>query len=144
VIMPRINISSKNDFAGAGISHKIGFGYRLTKIRNHSYNYAINEFYSEDSTSTAWTPTDNYILDVDWKAYRAISISYGIKLAVPITDAIHFVAGCDYYINLYVKPSQEEFIANKQDVYNYEDLYYNVQRENLFTWNLRTGINIVL
>jgi hypothetical protein len=139
-IIPIIIIAPKKSYIGSGIYHKIGAGVNFTSLQNKNYAYSINEFYFQDSTNTNWTESDTYGFSSKWKSYKALTLTYELGLGLPITDNIHFTAGFQYFINIYFKPSDDEFLENNEAFFRYDDIYYNVQRENLFTWNFKAGL----
>lgn len=143
-VMPVFYISPRNGIAGSGIYHKIGAGVNFTSIHNTDYSYALNEFYFDDNTNANWAQSDTYGLKSEWNSYKAIVFTYELGLSVPITDNVHFATGFEYFINIYFKPSENEFLENNEAFFRYDDIFYNVQRENLFTWNLKVGLTFAL
>ncbi len=141
--IPQFVVAPKMNHVGTGISHKIGIGYSLSKVRNTSHYYSINEFSETNSENQNWTPSDKYYLDQNWKSFEAITLMYGLSLDVPITDLIHVYGGFNYYLNLYLRPSEEYLNNNSEDFFSFSDIYFNVQRENLFNWNAKIGVAIV-
>ena len=143
-VIPVFTFSPKNGIAGSGISHKIGAGFGLTNVVSGDYAYSINEFYAADSTSTAWTPTDAFILDaLEWEKYKSIVLTYEIAYQFPITDYLHLNTGFQYFANIYFKNTQDVFLRDQHDYIKSEVIFFNTQREHAFTWNLKLGLTLV-
>ena len=142
-VVPVFTFSPTNSIAGSGISHKIGAGFGLTSVVSGGYVYSINEFYSTDSTSTSWTPTDTFILDaLEWKNYKSLVLTYEIAYQFPITDYLHLNTGFQYFANIYFKNDTEIFERDQQDYIKSEVIFFNTQREHAFTWNLKLGLTL--
>lgn len=136
-ILPIVSFIPPSSIIGDGIIHEIGLGYTKTSIRNKAYYYSSNEFSESEET---WTTPDVYLLNTSWQPIHSLTFKYGATLSVPLSEHILIRFGMDSFINLYFKPDFISLTDKQIGFFNYEDIFYNMVRENAFTFNAKIGI----
>jgi hypothetical protein len=139
--IPTIMISPKGSIQGVGLVHEFGVGYSNYIIRNKAYYYSLNEF---DENEETWSPVDTHHLAAEWPSTHSLVMKYGMHLQVPLSHSIHLKMGTTSMIHIYYKPDFNSIVDNQLNLFNYENIFYNVRRENLVTWNLQCGVVFVL
>lgn len=141
--MPVLEIFLKNGQSPVGFYHIIGIGYSLSQIQKGSYGYSISSApVVLDETPSHNTP-DYYNFQKEWKSYNSFSFLFGIGMKTPITKSLIFNYGVDFNANVFMKPSDELILENNDVLFNYENIYYNTRREQLFTIKLKAGLAFV-
>ena len=140
-IMPLTIVSGKGSYQGVGITYDFGIGYSVARIREKGYYFALNEF---DLDTDAWTDRDLYRLNADWPLMHGIAGRYGIHLQTPITENVHFKIGAINQLTFYYDPGIDTLENKIVGLFNFEEIFFNIRRENFFRWNLNTGIVILL
>ena len=128
--------SPKGSSTGLGLMHEFGVGFSVSTIRDGGYYYSINEFSGDDS----WTPADIYYLDSDWNNFKSVTLKYAVSMQIPITDLLHIKIGSKNLVNIYFNPDFTTIETPQIDLFNYEGHFFNLKRENFFTWNLYSGL----
>lgn len=136
-IMPTISISPYGSHANVGISHEIGLGITFSKIQEKNYYYSLNEL---NNQVYHWTDPDVYTLSTNWPSFRGYCIKYGAQIQLPIGYHFQFKIGTSAVVTLYPKPDFSVVENIQEGFFNYSALFFNVQRENLLTLNLKTGL----
>lgn len=135
---PKFEFSSKNGTIGIGLGYDFAFGLSISKLKNRSYAYALNEIYPLEEEN--WSTVDYYTMSADWKPFYGVFLRTGFKMSLPITDYLAFDSGLHYSINYTLKPQDLKMVENPdKDIFNYEDIYYSIQRENLGMIQLDLG-----
>jgi len=143
-IIPEIVIAQKENRSGVGLAHKIGVGFSLSGLIHKYYNYSLNEFSFYDNNDDNWTVPDKFYLHDNHKPFAALTFMYGLHFNVPITHSIHLKTGFSYYLNFYGNPLNKTLHETAGKLFDYGTIFDNVKRENLFSWNLNTGLVFVL
>ncbi|MCE3297001.1 MAG: hypothetical protein K0R65_2715 [Crocinitomicaceae bacterium] len=136
---PSFEFTTKKGFAGVGLSYDFAAGICLSFLDNASYAYSINEF--DGASNANWSETDYITTDYKWPYVSSLFVQTGFKLRYPLNDRFLFYSGFHYTAMLSMKPDLFEKNYNLEDIYRNEDLYYQIQREDLFTVNLDLGIS---
>jgi len=97
--IPKLIFATKNSLLPVGLSHQIGIGYGLTKVRQRDYAYAVSEDYYPIDTSfpiTDYEPTPiNYSL-----VAKNIKVMYELNVKTPISESMTINYGIRYNINI--------------------------------------------
>ncbi len=136
-LQPVVIFSSPSSINGSGFENIFGLGLSTYSPTRKSYAYSLTDFPSDEGN---WTEADFYYLDHDWPRTYALTFQYGLSLSVPITKTFLFKIGTTCLLNIYFKPDFEEFETVEIGLFNAENVFYNVQRENFISWNIQTGI----
>jgi hypothetical protein len=135
-LIPTVSFASAGSFSGSGIENRIGIGYSRLTFQNRGYAYSLNNFGENEDT---WTQPDVYFLEANWPVIRAVTLHYGISLKVPINDWLQVKIGSMNYLNVHLKPTFDPE-TTEVGLFNFESLFYKLQRENTFIWSLETGL----
>lgn len=139
---PSFEFASKQGSSGIGFSYDFSVGISLSSMRNGNYGYSLNEF-TNSGDDNRWSNTDYYETALEWNNVFGIYAQTGFKLRIPISNFMSFYTGFRYTVVVNSKP--DSFIDNKDsDVFNSEDVFYQIQRENLFTTTFDLGITFYL
>ncbi len=139
--MFQFEFHTKKGLGPVGFSHQLGIGFSITKPVIKPYSYSINEFGNDASAEELWTPSDRYYFESDWKAYKAITLQYGINMRLPLSDHFAIDLGIKNLINIYLKPTDEILKIADTTPFSYESIFFSAQRKNLITVNLKLGIS---
>lgn len=125
-----------------GFSHRIGLGFSITKPGYRSYKYSLNEYGKDDSEN--WTIPDTYLANRDTiPSYKSVTLFYGIQMRYPLSKHLAIDMGVSYLFNIYFRPSEDKLNSNVSPPINISDNFFNVQRENLVSLNLKGGLTIL-
>lgn len=135
--LPTFIFTPNGSVNGTGISHEFGIGYSFSRVRERAYYYSLNE---TTSLTENWTPADIYILEADWTRYHSLTLQYGVHLRIPITNYLHMKFGSTCLINVYRRPDFDEVSEPQVGFFSHRALFFNLQRENAFSWNANAGL----
>lgn len=139
---PTFEFSSKQGSSGIGFSYDFSLGMTVSAMRNGKYGYSLNEF-SENGDDERWSKTDYYETAYNWNNVFGFYAQTGFKMRIPISNFMSFYTGFRYTVLVNSKP--DSFIDNQDsDIFNSEDVYYQIQRENLFTSSFEFGMTFYL
>jgi hypothetical protein len=141
-IGPSLEFTSKKGTSGIGFTYDLSVGVSVSALRNSNYAYTLNEF-TDAGDDDRWSSVDYYQTEFEWGNTFGIYAQTGFKIRYPIADFISLYTGFRYTIVVNSKP--DTFIDNSDsDVFNHEDVYFQIQRENLFTATLDFGVTFYL
>lgn len=135
---PRFEYTTKKGFAGIGLAYDIAAGVSISRILNGYYAYSINEFGQNEDY---WTETDYLLTDYKWQKLYGVFLQTGFKIRYPLNDRLLFNSGFHYTAIFNLKPDNFETGYSNDNIYLSEDLFFQLQRENLFTVNLDLGLS---
>lgn len=135
---PRFEYTTKKGFAGIGLAYDIAAGVSISRIMNGYYAYSINEAGQDEDY---WTETDYLLTDYDWQKLYGVFLQTGFKIRYPLNDRLLFNSGFHYTALFNLKPDSFEKGYTNDNIYLSEDLFFQLQRENLFTFNFDLGLS---
>ncbi|MGV3630620.1 MAG: hypothetical protein ACO1O6_05425 [Bacteroidota bacterium] len=138
-LAPSFEFTTKKGYAGVGLSYDVAAGICLTYMQNGSYAYSINEFSPENEAS--WSETDYVNTAYQWPRITSYFVQTGFKLRYPVSKRMLFYSGLHYTVMKSSKPKTFEKEYRLDDIYRNENLYYQVEREDLFTINFDLGLS---
>lgn len=139
---PKLEFSAKKGTVGVGLSYDLAFGMSISKFKNRSYAYSVNEIYP--TTEENWTKVDYYTTDNEWRSFYGAFIQTGFKLSYPLSKSLTLNSGFHYTINYTIKSKEMSLVDNAdKELFNYEDVYYQVQRENLGMIQFNLGMSFL-
>jgi hypothetical protein len=140
-ILPTLYFHTKNGMGPIGIYYSLGLGMSMSSLIDLNYAYQINQVPTNyGSTEEVWSPVDFYQNNQKWPPIYALSFRFGFGFNYPITEHLAWNLSFNYGINYNFKPAEEDFNSMHNDLFNFEDAYYVVQRKNLLLFSLGTGI----
>lgn len=141
-IGPTFEFSSKDGASGIGFTYDFSAGASISKLRNGNYAYSLNEF-SGSGDDENWTDIDYYQTGFDWENVYGVFVQTGFKIRYPLSDFMSFYTGFRYAVVVNYRP--DSFVDNTDsNIFNSEDVYFQIQRENFFTASLDLGITFYL
>lgn len=141
-IGPTFEFSKKNGTSGIGFTYNLSAGASISMLRNGNYAYSLNEF-SQSNDNENWTKVDYYQTGFDWDHVYGVFLQTGFKMRYPLSKFMSFYTGFRYTVVVNYKP--DSFIDNvDDDIFNNENVYFQIQRENFFTASLDLGITFYL
>ncbi|PHR49583.1 MAG: hypothetical protein COA32_00195 [Fluviicola sp.] len=139
---PTFEFASKNGSSGIGFTYDLSVGASISVFRDGAYGYSLNEFSLSDNDEN-WTNLDYYETGFDWKSIYGVFLQTGFKIRYPFSDFMSFYTGFRYTLLVNYKP--KSFIDNAdKNIFNAEDVYFQIQRENFFTTTLDFGLTFYL
>lgn len=137
---PRFEFISKDGFFGVGLCYDLSFGVNISRIRNNTYAYSINEFYSEDKPEN-WSEVDYITTSYSWKSYFGIFAQTGFKMRIPLNDNLLINSGFYYTFIKSIKPDSFDENYPNSNIFNAETFFFKVQRENIATITFNIGLS---
>lgn len=139
--MLRFEFYNKLGNGPVGIAHVLGIGMSLAKSVQKAYDYSLNEFGNTPETESRWTKPDKFFLEKDWPLIKSIGLQYGVQMRYPITKQISINFGVKSLVNFTLPMNKEKIATTDNSPYIFEDTYYNLRKENVFSINLNAGIS---
>lgn len=139
---PTFEFASGKGTSGVGFTYNFSVGASVSVLKNGNYAYSLNEF-SNSGDDDRWTNTDYYRLGFDWENIYGVFLQTGFKMRYPLSDFLSFYTGFNYTVVVNYRPKSFTGNANS-DIFNNEDIFFQLQRENMFTTSLSIGITFHL
>jgi len=136
VVAPRFQYVPNIGQHGAGIAYEFLMGINFSQIVNKSYAYQINESNTDEDS---WTEIDYYNTNLEWGKRYGLFIQAGIKYRIPLTRQFILSMGLNYTSTFLFRP--RNFESNyDSDLFNSSDVFFQQQRENLFSISGNFGV----
>lgn len=139
-IGPKFEFKTREGLNGVGLNFDLSTGLLISRLMNKSYAYALKM--NQDTNPNAdWSEIDYFNVDLAWKNFYGIYLQSGMNMKVPLNSSFIFSYGVNYVFAYMIKPSEFNEINNDLQIFNYSDVFYKIQRENLAAFHLNFGIN---
>lgn len=135
--MPVAEFYPKNTTGILGMYYKLGIGYSLASIQRGGYAYSL-----QGDAEDSWTEVDYYNFDEEWEKIRSIQLLFGAGVRTALTKNLFFDFGINYNFNLAIKPTDESLRNSSNELFNFNDTYYNFRREQLCYITLKCGLSL--
>ena len=137
---PKFEFKTKNGYSGIGFAYDLSFGLTYSKVINRNYAYSINNDRNPNTNLNTWTNVDYYPTNLNWTNIFGGYIQTGFKIRKPIGNNLSIFSGFQYTLMYVNKP--QTFSQNNIDnqIYNSEDTFFKIQRENLMSIALNLGL----
>lgn len=135
--MPVAEFYPKNTTGTLGMYYTLGLGYSLASVQRGGYAYAL-----QGETEDRWTAVDYYNFDEEWEKIRSIQLLFGAGVRTALTKNVFLDFGINYNFNLAIKPTDESLRNSSNELFNFNDTYYNFRREQLSYITLKCGLSL--
>lgn len=137
--MPIIELYPKNSTGVVGMYYTLGLGYSLASVQKGGYAYTI-----QGETAESWSEADYYNFDEDWGKIGSFQLLFGTGVRTALTRNLALDFGITYNFSLAVKPDETTLNTASNELFNFNDTYYNFRREQLSYITLKCGISLSL
>lgn len=126
MIMPKIEFTNEEGLLPIGLTHQLGFGFRIMHVMDKEYLSDLYEYqWSGGSVQIPQEELNSKLFDRDQNTFKGTTLYYGLKMRTPITENLLINYGMRYTINFMNGSIYEYIYSNDQ----YNEKYYLNENE---------------